>query len=473
MFKILTPLLILLASNPCLAQVIISGQIKNAPDSSEVTVTRFKSSFEYERIIIGKAKLEKDGKFNLHLNFKKAGEAYLTVAEQETYLYLVPKDSLYLTVDYQRFDSTIHYSGIGAADNNYMAADLLANFNWNAQLHRYFDDANKFAAFEDSLEKENQLFLKKYNRADFSKEFYTYITATTKYRYIYPRFMFKIRYNSKTNSMEEVAVPANYFDFLKNMNINDQQAADNKTYANALGNTYFYEICYNTIKKEVADSLPIKEKTRLLLTKEYNTRKTLFKGKIRDYQLTYFMNMQISRAVSDLALLDELMNSYRQDCKDTSYIKIIENLYIQTIGLSAGKPAPDFILLDADGKQVALSSFKGKVVYIDFWATWCAPCLSEMPNSHKLSEKFKDNKDLVFLYVNVRDDEKNWKKFISKGTLQGINLFANEQQSIDLYKVYNFKGIPHYVLIDKNGNLISADAQRPGDVEQDIIKALQ
>jgi thiol-disulfide isomerase/thioredoxin len=473
MFKTLTPILLILASNACIAQVIISGQIKNAPDSSEVSITRFKSSFEYERIILGKVTLDKDGKFNLRINLKKTGEATLTVADQETYLYLVPKDSLYLTVDYQKFDSTIQYSGIGAADNNYMAADLLANFNWNAQLHRPFDDATKFATFEDSLEKENQLFLKKYNQSDFTKEFYTYISATTKYRYIYPRFMFKIRYNPKTNSMEEVPIPANYFDFLKHMNINDQQSADNKTYANALGNTYFYEICYPSIKKEVADSLPLKEKTRLLLTKEYTSRKTLFKGKIRDYQLTYFMNMHISKAVSDLVLLEELMSSYRQDCKDTSYTKIIENLYIQTMSLAAGKPAPEFVLLDADGKQVALSSFKGKVVYIDFWATWCAPCLSEMPNSQKLSEKLKDNKEVVFLYVNVKDDEINWKKFISKGTLKGVNLFANGQQSIELYKVYNFKGIPHYVLIDKNGNLISADAQRPGDIEQDILRALQ
>ncbi|MDI1234929.1 MAG: TlpA disulfide reductase family protein [bacterium] len=469
---IFVSLLILLIRNGS-SQVIISGQIKNAPDSSEVTITRYKSSFEFEKIILGKVMPDKDGKFILHLNFDKAGEATFGIADQVTYMYLVPKDSLNMTIDYERFDSSLLYSGKGSADNNYMAADLLANFNWNAQLHREFTDANKFAAFEDSLERENQLFLKKYKSSTFTKEFYTHITATTKYRYIYPRFMFKIRYNPETNAMEEAKVPENYFDFLKKMNINDQQAAENSTYESALGNTYFYEICYPKILKEVADSLSPKEKTTLLLTKEYNVRKTLFKDEIRDYQLTYFMNMHISQAASDVKLLEEFMKAYRMDCKNLTYISIIENLYVQTMSLAKGRPAPEFVLLDAEGKQVALSSLKGKVVYIDFWATWCAPCLSEMPNSHKLSEKFKDNKDVVFLYVNVRDDEENWKKFIAKGTLQGVNLFANETQSSELYKVYNFKGIPHYVLIDKNGNLINADAERPSSIEQEILKALE
>jgi thioredoxin-related protein len=81
-----------------------------------------------------------------------------------------------------------------------------------------------------------------------------------------------------------------------------------------------------------------------------------------------------------------------------------------------------------------------------------------MPRVSELEEQFKDRKDVVFVKVNVNDDLKRWKDFVAKRSLTGMNLFADEERSAELRKAYNFNGIPHFVLIGKDGRLIDANA---------------
>ena len=134
--------------------------------------------------------------------------------------------------------------------------------------------------------------------------------------------------------------------------------------------------------------------------------------------------------------------------------------------LTAGSPAPEFTLTDNHGQPVSLSSFRGKTVYMDFWASWCMPCVVAMPDSKKLMEKYKDRQDIIFLYVNVRDDTKKWQRFLKKQKMGGIHLFATRDQSDKLLSDYSFSGLPHYVLIDKDGNLVNPNSSRPDDAEK-------
>ncbi len=473
MIKIIFLLLLTFFGIKIQAQVFLSGQIKNLPDSAVVSLTYFNNSFEYEQITLGTVKPDKAGNFKLLLDLQHSSTVTMTIAEQYTDLYLVPKDSLQVSIDYERFDSTIVYTGRGAADNNYMAAEVLANFNWQAQLHRDFDDADLFTAFEDSLERENQAFFKAHVSPDFSNDFRNHITAQTKYRYIYPRCMFTVMYNSTTNQFEKRKVPEHYFNFLKTLNIDDQDAAENSVYESAIWNNYMGELYQDKIEKEIPDSLSKIEKDRLRTTKSYNLRKQLFKGKILDYQLTHYLKSAITYRFTDMKFIGTLIEDYKTICKNPEYIAVVDRAFSKALELEAGHPAPDFTLTDMKGKNVSLSSFKGKVVYIDFWATWCGPCIAEMPRSHELMEKFSKNKNVVFLYINVRDEKENWEKYVTKHKMKGIVLYANTKQSASLSQAYNFSGIPRYVLIDKNGNLINSNAKSPGSVEQDILKALQ
>ncbi len=138
-----------------------------------------------------------------------------------------------------------------------------------------------------------------------------------------------------------------------------------------------------------------------------------------------------------------------------------------------GKPAPDFKLENLEGGQTSLSDFKGKVVYLDIWATWCRPCLEEMKKGKKLKEAFADNKDVVFLYVSIDKEADKWRAYVKNNSIHGVHLISREGSEEKLLERYDVPYIPRFVLIDKEGNIVQYEAKAPSDatIEADI-KAL-
>lgn len=111
-------------------------------------------------------------------------------------------------------------------------------------------------------------------------------------------------------------------------------------------------------------------------------------------------------------------------------------------------PAPDFTLADLGGKKVSLSSFKGTVVLLNFWATWCGPCRAEMPALNKLYLDLRD-KGLAVLAVSVDDSEKSVRAFMKQRKFSFPVLMDTEKEvSFDSYAVM---GLPTTVLVDKKG----------------------
>lgn len=116
-----------------------------------------------------------------------------------------------------------------------------------------------------------------------------------------------------------------------------------------------------------------------------------------------------------------------------------------------GKVAPIFELRDLDGKKVSLSEFRGKVVLLNFWATWCAPCRAEMPSFENLYRNFK-GKGLVVIGVSVDNSDRTVKSFVrEKGITFPILLDEKKEVSFDDYGVI---GLPVTFLIDRKGNIV-------------------
>lgn len=120
--------------------------------------------------------------------------------------------------------------------------------------------------------------------------------------------------------------------------------------------------------------------------------------------------------------------------------------------VEVGGKAPDFSLRDMEGKLVTLSSFKGKVVMLEFWATWCPPCRTSVPYLQALDDKYS-SKDFTLLTVSEDSDFSTLKPFVKEYDIKYPVLF-DDSKVADLFKV---KSVPTIMLIDKNGRI--ADRQ--------------
>lgn len=135
------------------------------------------------------------------------------------------------------------------------------------------------------------------------------------------------------------------------------------------------------------------------------------------------------------------------------------------------------LLLDLKGKAVHLTDFKGKVVYVDCWASWCGPCRGQFPYSKKLHEKFSaaDLKKIVFLYISIDESEDAWRKAVNQNELQGIQLRSPGGWNSTLCKTIGIQSIPRYLILDKKGKIVESDAPRPSDdsVYDELIKLMR
>ena len=118
-----------------------------------------------------------------------------------------------------------------------------------------------------------------------------------------------------------------------------------------------------------------------------------------------------------------------------------------TVGVNVGESAPSFTLVDLDGNQVSLSNFRGKAVFVNFWATWCPPCRAEMPEMEAVYQEYK-NKDVVVIGVNVLESEDDVRQFVEQGGYSWTFLLDVSGEVAANYEVVS---IPASFFIDREG----------------------
>ena len=172
--------------------------------------------------------------------------------------------------------------------------------------------------------------------------------------------------------------------------------------------------------------------------------------------------------------IDPMLNYFKE--------YLAESITLKT-ELAKGMPSPIFEDYENyKGGKTSLSDLKGSYVYVDVWATWCGPCKAEIP-SLKALEKQYHGKNIQFVSLSIDDDRshggswdkarENWKTMIADKELSGIQLFAPNGWQSQFVLDYKIKGIPRFILIDPNGNVVTPDAPRPSDTKlQELFTTL-
>ncbi len=151
--------------------------------------------------------------------------------------------------------------------------------------------------------------------------------------------------------------------------------------------------------------------------------------------------------------------------------KMFNESVSKVLATSPGKEAPEIVLPTPDGKELALSSLRGKVVLIDFWASWCGPCRREMPNVVAAYKKFKD-KGFEIYGVSLDKDKEAWLKAIEKDGITWPQVSDLQYWNSVVVPLYAIEGIPYTVLVDRDGKILAKNL-RGTDLEQKLAEVLK
>ncbi len=202
------------------------------------------------------------------------------------------------------------------------------------------------------------------------------------------------------------------------------------------------------------------------------------KTKLTDF---YSSNNKIDTTITNnlKKSLDPMLGFYK------NYVG--ESIKLKTT-LTKGTVSPSFEAYENHkGGTTSLSDLKGKYVYVDVWATWCGPCKAEIPALKKLEEEYH-GKNIEFVSISVDDGrgykaesrelsaaaaKEGWKKMVAEKEMGGIQLLAPNGWQSDFVSNYKVRGIPRFILIDPQGNIVTPDAPRPSSTSiKDLFNSL-
>lgn len=435
---------------------VFSGQILN-PSSAEI-VLRIPSTQQTHL-----AKLSKTGQFNLRIPLTEANYVEWRHDNDVTRIWLEPGDSLHVTADNRRFDESLAYSGNNAGASDYLAAYFLRFINDETPANDIrriaFDnikprDPDSYSRLVDSLRDLQLAFLAAKSTA-LSPVFLKLEAASYRYGAItqletYTQIKTYLHYQNP----EEVSldIPDNYLSFLEDLTFNDDDLALLEPYLAVA------EMALRNLNKALTGKATADQPSALLA-------ETQRIDEMASGRTTHFLRERLLMGyltkwdASELGPLMEVMEG--SDAPADMKERMIAR-YEEALKLSKGSPAPSFKLKNEQGKEVSLADFRGKVVYLDFWASWCGPCMQEFNHVANL-KKSLSGAAVVFVYISIDEEQKAWKKAVKRLELGDHQLWAGPVDP--LLSAYQISSIPRYMIIGKDGSIVNNFPPRPSSGE--------
>ena len=451
-------------------RTVIAGVVKNFTD--EVVLINYCDYFSDKRRFAPNLS-ESNGYFQTEHEYLFAQNITIRFANRFINLFVHPGDSVFVTIDANEvrnnFNNAITFSG----DNSKLNQELFIWHNYSSQLFNQnipqFDNNASPEVFLASVKREfekAQDTIKAYSKRTGMSDF------LEKWAYIDNKFTIAndlMDYNNQEANRWDIFTNP-IFDVFNEKNFQTMYFPYHLGVCmNALTSQYQVEI--RRLASE-GQYLPIIE---LVIEKLFEKAP---KGVVRDVMLFGFLKGLITE-------MPELYDSIPKTVFSQNYfIKELERLAEQNKSIAqaaklseAERQLGGILYLENDKIEelpnVTLLSFlsdkyKGKVLYIDVWATWCGPCMEEFKSTPNLHNHFKD-KDVVFVNLCLSSNIDSWKPTILRNNVSGENYFLDEKASQLFMGDNNLGGFPSYLIIDKNGE-IHYSAPRPSDLESAIKK---
>ncbi len=432
-------------------KVVMTGKFSNAA-GQKIKLSYMFDVFTRKDSVLAKDSVNDQGEFSISFELSTPVFATFQCGGEYTSMYVTPGDSLNIVLDANAFDSTITYSGNGANANNYLARKQEETVGTREEIRLYHGRQEAaFVAAMDSLMDARKDFLYAFgientNFVELAEKKISYSYGSSMVNYeSYNQYALKWKGEEEP---EKLMLSEGFLTKVDGLYNADQSALNDEDYVSFV-TSYIY---FKMDRIEDESKYDWEKKSGYYAT-------ILGDQKVTEFMLANDLQDEVSYSGANdgnLAAFD----SFKSQFDGSMYLPVIQKNLTKWDHLRKGKPAPTFAYADKEGNTIALEDLKGKYVYIDVWATWCGPCMQEAPHYQELAEDFK-GKDVVFLGVSIDDDEEAWMKYLVKKKPSSTQVYANGAWASDIVKNYNIAGIPRFILIDKEGNVLEASASRP------------
>lgn len=430
----------------------------------------------------------KNNECDFVLTITKPTVAKFSYNKLSTEIFMQAGDEIDMKVGAGELPDAVSFSGKGAAENSFL-------ISFYKKFKDDFDDEAISAtiinsdvdAFEMSLYDERKKQLDFFNNSpdknSFSEAFKKYMENTIRFNYYARLLSFPIiQANQSAQILTVHAFPAVMLNGIDSKLVDDG-ALNSKSYRDFL---YYYDVYYASAANGFNKFTDMSQSMETKMTVANQN----FSGESLIWFIAWYLNDNVDKVsaytakhIYDMLSLKENKGMYTQLLKSKVDKQIAaKNAAAKNTKLNSGPASSTQSsypkLKDLEGNFFTFDDLKGKVVYVDYWASWCGPCRMQMPYSKQLHAMFNEKqlKQIVFLYVSIDADENAWKKAINDLGIEGKHGISPGNWNSEIAKYFGINSIPRYMLIDKNGKIVDLNGKRPSmvpDIYNDILKLLE
>jgi len=418
--------------------VIFSGNIKN---TNETILKMGKYDYTFKKEIA----IDKSGNFRDTLYISEKGFYSFQVGRSYTSVFLKKGDDLHITFDGENLYKSIRVTGKAAELNNYY-------FERNRLKSKLVGDAKAFFVvplddFLEKLEANKVAYLEHLEEAKLNSEDKEIQRKMIENDYILTKFNYD-KFNHY-HTKEHPVLPEGYNDLVLQMNMDDEEA-------------FHYDKSYRILIIE-----NWRQTSKIALENNPNLSPVDFvENKVKDIKSVKIRESIVSMLFRQMKIENK---NYESDYPrimamlETDAMK--NKLTTRYTSVGATKPEMasfDFNYENHKGGKTSLKDLRGKILYVEIWATWCGPCVKEMPALTQLIKDYKGkNIEFVSISIDSKNDYEKWKAMVPEKNVGGVQLLADKGLKSDFMKAFSVGLIPRSILIDENGKIITPKAPRP------------
>lgn len=372
---------------------------------------------------------------------KMAHPGYATLLHNSLNLYLSPGEDLEIYVNALNFSGSLYFRGSLGGINSYLKEQEVA----------VFFDKDYYALGEDEFVQKMKELIDEKTKLLEAKNFDDSFTRLEKERIRYSvaeRVSFYPIYRKRMYPDDNYRQGTAFTDFLSSFSLNNEDLIGAKDYRSFLLNyVYLQGSRGNGTGENYSDGI-----ADYILSSITNPT-------IKDFLLTEIVYRHIWEN-NGLNGADYLLSVFRRECTDKNKIAYMDEMIGHWEKILPGRVAPDFTVVDREGRNIKLGNFRGTYLYITVWATWCVPCKSELPYLDLLQKEYY-GRNIKFLTVAIDDstNQGKWQQFLEENPHAGIHTFM--EPTNEFSKDYMIISVPRFIMIGPDGKIVNSNAPRP------------